>query len=280
MTLRAYQFGTTTLPTYVPSTRNNIAARWQGVPALNAFYDNWATDTAHTQLPYVMTYTCMANEASAAALSSTVDGLRALIGQHDRLWVKTRAAEDRWAYARLTGIDYDHRYNYPTYQPLTLSFAVLGVWNGTGHGGSWNLDAGYLFDNGLWLDAGDGTFTLDGSPKSCSVTNSGNITCRNPGITVTAGSVALTRVVVTCTAQSCELEWNGSLAPSTSLLIDCGAWSVYNDGIDAYDELQLTANHASDDWLTLAPGANTISVEKTGGHTDSTVTFTFSDTYA
>ena len=280
--LRLYQFGTTTIPAYAYRLQADIGARTRTLQTIGGYYDVGGTGQAAIALPYQLTFNALVYAAGGvSALGATLDDLRALIGTRARLWgdPMDSTAVDRWAWARLLNINYSHEYQHRKTQPYQLTFEMLSAWNGSGHGGAWDLDAGYYFDNGLYLDD-TGATTLDSSPKTITVANNGNYRVDNCGITVTCGATAAITALTIGISGLCEFTYSGTLATGKSLVIDCGAMTVTNDGADGYAALALTSNHTIPAWLRLAPGNNSVVVTLTGGSTNSEVTFTYSDGWA
>jgi len=66
----------------------------------------------------------------------------------------------------------------------------------------------------------------------------------------------------------------------TDLVIDCGARTVTNNGVEAYDELTLGAGHVVAEWLRLPPGNTTVAVTRTGGDNTSAIEIAFDDGWA
>jgi hypothetical protein len=58
-------------------------------------------------------------------------------------------------------------------------------------------------------------------------------------------------------------------------VVDCGARSIKNNGVDAYSGLTLNAGHTTAPWLRLAPGSNTVTITYSG-NADASATVTFS----
>ena len=141
-----------------------------------------------------------------------------------------------------------------------------------------------MFDAGVWFDTGyvfdeTNTTALDASPKYINVPNGGNCTVINANITISvpAGGTPITNLVITVPGIS-SFAYSGTIAANTSLIIDCGAQSVMNNGIGdlAHFTLHPTA-HLIDDWLRLEPGNNTMAVTLTGGGANSTIGWGYFD---
>jgi hypothetical protein len=274
-----YQFGTTAIPGYRGSFGWPAQTRTTTMRTLGGSFDAAGSDVAPLELPYTLTYTGLVVHATnTTQIRIGLDALRARRGARDRLWLHTTDGYDRWVWARLLNVSPEMRVTDRATVQFVLTFAVQSRWYGHAHGGIWNLDAGYLFDNGLWLDMTDESFTLDGSPFY-TITNNGNVAVDDCGITVTAGSADITALSIGIT-DICGFTYTGTISGGQSLIIDCSNKTVLNNGSEAWQGFALTAGHVIEPWLRLAPGANQVIVAVTGGSTDSVGQLTFSDAWA
>jgi hypothetical protein len=73
------------------------------------------------------------------------------------------------------------------------------------------------------------------------------------------------------------MTWTGTLAVNTQLVIDFGAMSILNSGVNAYSGLVFSTSHKIDDWMRLDPGNNTITLTRTGGGATSEVALSYYD---
>ena len=97
-------------------------------------------------------------------------------------------------------------------------------------------------------------------------------------MTITATGANLTTSVSVYVTGVSYLTWAGTITDGQALVIDCGARTVKNNGVDAYSGLTLhSTNHVIDDWLRLEPGNNSVLVAYTGGNGTSTALFNFND---
>jgi hypothetical protein len=260
---RLSKFGANTLPGYdyewTAGTPETVQAIVAGVGG--AAFDAYGFGSAPAVLPFTVSYKCAAVSATASLMRTTLDLWRSLRGQQLKLY---RTAEDdaseHWAWARLAQVIAS---NSPAnekmlWQPLELVFQIMSSWYGA---------------------AQDETFTLDSSPKSCALTNGGNVNVTDAVLTVTAGSAPITALTLTI-GTSCNWTYDGTIAVGEALVVDSGSFSVLNDGANAYADFELGAGHAVLEWIRLAPGETTVSLAITGGSTDSTAQFEYSDTWA
>lgn len=256
MGLKLVRFGSVTLPDYDSEDGNDTDPTLEMLlPVLGGAFDLAGSDDglrgALTLARRVLVY-----DEAAGALAATLDGLRALSGVREKLYAETADGSERWRYARLQQLAADRDNRAPNQLLVNIVFECApGGWRG---------------------DAVDTTETMAGSPHTLTVANDGNRTVRDAVITITAGSSAITSVDAAVTGET-DLEWSGTLAAGDSLVFDCGAKNIKNNGADDYANFSLGANHVIDDWLRLAPGNTSIDVTFSGGSTDSTVRIQFEE---
>jgi hypothetical protein len=216
--------------------------------------------------------------------------LQALRGVSDKLYRYFPDGSREWCQARMLGVkgqtDPRRRYNLQ----IEISFAMISrIWNGSQRGPDWQFDnmlsggPECYFDTTLMFDASTGvTFALDANLIQPYVTNGGNAAVTNPIIRVTAGSVDITYWSFELTLDDgtyMELDYSGTIASGKTLVIDCGAMSVVNDGVDDYSHLTLGSGppHSYDGWLKLQAGVNMFNIYTTGHSATASITFEFSD---
>ena len=234
------------------------------------------------ELPFPLIYDCKVVASSATALRTALDGLRALRGVEAQLYRVSIADRNRrhWATARLLAVNYDTiaKNSHGLFQPITMEFSVRSLWRGALHGPAWYLDAGNYLDTGLFLDMGD-RYALDTTPKTLTITNGGNTPADDVVLTLDAGATQVTGLTIT--AGSCQLVWSGTVAANKQLVIDCSPLrkSVMNDGVPAWNYLNFGGSHASEAWMRLESGANTMVVTRSGGGADTYLTVGFWDAW-
>jgi uncharacterized membrane protein YciS (DUF1049 family) len=151
------------------------------------------------------------------------------------------------------------RPDYPFALQFEIEFVVVSpCWNGTQRNISANLDA---------------------IPKNVSCPHGGDYPVSNIIITLTAAGTAITNILIGAYA-SFEINWAGTLAAGQSLVIDCGALSVKNNGVDAYSVFSRTANHKINEWVRIVVAGTVITVTRTGGNNSSTIQFDYYDGWA
>lgn len=204
--------------------------------------------------------------------------LRGLVGKRGRLYRAWDNDSDvEWVTARLKSVSGERELNHKNHVEVDLSFEIYSsYWHGD-YTGVWLLDSGEFFDTGLDFDTGNDVITLNTSPKSFTITMNGNAIVNDAIIYVIAGSNDITALEIknTTTGHLAELDYSGTITAGNTLTIDCGAYTVKNNGVDDDANFSLGSTHAINEWLRLAPGDNTIVVTFTGGSTDSTINFDY-----
>jgi len=260
------KFGTESLSTVQPVQDIGLGPAATGVVELpgGGVHDPWGTEQAPVQLPYHMPIKARLVGANAAALKTSLYALRALHGTRAKLYrtLDGGAPDTEWVWARLAGLEINRRVENRLHLDVTMDFLVLShPWSGA-----------------------DQTIntTLDTTPKNIVCANDGNARVDNAVITVTAKGSSITKLEVTASAGTAQMQWawTGTLAVDSELEIDCGARTVRVDGADDYDAWALDASHNVPEWLRLEPGNTTLAVERTGGDATTTIEIAYADGWA
>lgn len=222
------------------------------LPTVNGSFDVYGSDVAPVNTPFTATLRCIVSEETDAGQRAAIDALRAKARVRGKLVRQSDDAETHWAWARLSTVQYRRPYTNRGYQILDLSWALESEW---------------------YEDRIDQEETLDGSPFTLSVENEGNRAITNAIITITADDASLTAVTLT-TTNGTHLVWTGTVTSGNDLVIDCGAKSITNNGVNAYSGLSYGGNHSIDDWLRIV-GAMDITITYTGGGSAPTVVIAF-----
>jgi len=274
------RFGTLVLPAYNREMSQAPAPAVQRIVATAAgAFDADGSGRAAQAFPHPLTIEAIVFEEASADLRSALDALRAAVGTRAYLY---RRADDNnlvhRALCRLASMEINRSYEQRrAYQPVTLQFQQLAAWQGASHS-AWTLDSGELFDDGLTLDTTSYAWSIGSSPTIRSVSNDGNLPVTDVLFTITAGATGLSNPILS--GGGMDLRWTGTIAATKSLVIDCGALSVLNDGANAYSGLALGANHAIEDWCRLQPGSTDIELAITGTLTGATWAVAFRDRWA
>lgn len=224
------------------------------------------------------------------------DALRAMKGQHGKLYAEMDDETVRWVYARCDLVSMPRSADMTLYQGVDIAWTQKSaVWNGNYNGGSgWLLDGSVALDSGRYLDEGsDNEFILTAGTNTLTLTNNGNAPVTNIQILVTvpttgAGGADITGLGILSPYspdQIYDFSVNGAPFLAASALvannaeIDTGVRSVYRyDGVtESYALLGFNADHKSSDWLVLEPGTNEVAVVLSGGGTGTTIKFTYYD---
>jgi hypothetical protein len=218
---------------------------------------------------YTLTKTFTIWFATQAEKITYFEDLRGLTGKQGRLYRTWDNDTDiEWVTARLKSVSGERELDHQRHIEVDLSFEIYsGFWHGD-YTGVWLLDSGELFDTGLDFDAGADVETLTGPTHGYDITMTGNAPVNDPIITVTAIGGTVTGIRIRGTNADGknigDLDYSGSFTSGKQLVIDCGAYTVENDGSDDEANFGLEALHAINDWFRLDPGVNGIVVTWSG----------------
>jgi hypothetical protein len=221
-----------------------------GVETPSGAVDALGTGRAGVGLPYRLTVRGETVQSDFATMKTAYYKLRGLYGQRDKLYRKpdgTTATE--WVYARLEAIQAQRDGDRQLAVPYTLNFQVYSpVWNGTSKVTS---------------------AALGTEPTTeIAVYNGGNADVRNPIVTITAATGVINNVTLSANSET-SISWAGTLASAKSLVIDCGARTIRNDGTDAYSGVTFNAGHTVAYWVGLgATATTTLTVTRTAAGSD------------
>ena len=113
-----------------------------------------------------------------------------------------------------------------------------------------------------------------GTIVGINVTNAGNYPVKNSILYVCPSGGTLTQFTIDKSGET-SLKWTGILLPSTYLVIDCGAFTVQNNGVDAFSGLSRQSGQALSEWIKLSPGVNSYQISKVGAGTATIAFFNF-----
>jgi hypothetical protein len=196
--------------------------------------------------------------ASAVALQTALDALYALRGRRDLLWKSNDGGTTtRWRLARVLDVRTEVGISGSYYGIVEMDFELAaGIWSGAAH---------------------TETTVIDAASHAVVTTNAGNATVRDAIVTVMAKVATITAVSL-YVAGMLHWHYTGTIDINKALVVDCGSKTVKNDGADDYAHFVLQGDHAGADWLSLAAGVNTITVETTStDHTAHEVKLEYAD---
>jgi hypothetical protein len=244
-------------------------------------FDGLGQDQAR-QKPPVITYHCALTGDDQCEIQNQLDMIKGYIGTRAKLYRKLPDGTEQWITARLTNIEGKHSIEDGIFnQDIDLTFKASEYpWHGrviTGAG--WTFDSGYNFDAGMYLD--DMLSILMVAPGNITIVNNGNYPVRNLILILHTSSVwmgPITQFIIQKTGQT-DLKWTGSVVAGNALVMDCGAFTVKNAGVDAYTGLTRQVGHYLPEWIRLDPGPNTFAINYTYGGQPS-LTFAFDSGWA
>lgn len=222
-------------------------------------FDGLGNADAHS-ISQVIRHSATFAQFSPADLEERQIAIDRQLGRAGRLWRKWRASlAQQWCYARFTSLEGESAPGQMVYQPVVMEFTRTSPW--------------------FAESPSTQQVTLGVTPYSFVVTR--NVAANAPVfdavITVTAQGVGITDLVIENLANGSYLRFTGtSITAGTSLVIDCGAGTVTNNGANAIRYLSLGAGHAIPDWFRLeAILSQQVRVTRAGGNNNSTIKFEF-----
>ena len=268
------KFGTTALPTRAQTQDVGTGPARTGLVTLP---DGSAFDALGTapskRVPWQLSVEGAVVAASDAALLTAASALYALVGQSDYLYRTPDGgtADSQQMRARCLRVDVTRDVRHRLWaQPTLLFEAQEPVWSGT-------ADVTTV-----------GTLSTGGT---LTITNAGNAPVWNPRFKLVASGAAITSMALRCATAGYQAQLcygtaygtgtsGGTLANGGTLVIDCGAYSVTNNGTGDYANFGLGALHAIDDWAVLRPATTTPFVATFSGGGTAIVTATHRSAYA
>lgn len=275
-------FGSVALPEYDfsnPATGSGPTASTATRTAGGGYFDALGSARAPLELPYTLPFRGTLAEDTTAAFAARMKELRGMRGKVANLLRELEDGTTQWCEAKCVRVPAEGAAGQALTQEVEIEFEIRSPWYGALHGAAW-----YLGQSGIFL--GDGhvlghveSHELTASPTVITLTNAGEGQVRAVRITVFAGDGTMTALRLAC--GDCEWDFTETIAAVKSLIVDTGAWTVQNDGVDAWNGLQVTANHTRGEWLLLEPGANVVTVTFTSNASavKPRIRFDFSDAH-
>jgi hypothetical protein len=220
------------------------------LPGGNA-WDSLGTDAA---LPRAEVITIRGEwiAASATAMQTKIDALKALTGTRNKLWTSNDSGTTtRWRYARCLQVRAAVIPGSSAYSVIEMDFELApGLWNGAAHAE---------------------TTVLDTATHNVVTTNGGNATVRNARLQINAKVATITALSVSITVSGSLIthwHYDGTIAINKYLYINCGTRRVFNENTgDDYANFALQTDHTIADWLPIYAGETTIVVSYTSADT-------------
>ena len=260
MTYRIYQFGSTVLPDYNEEADIGLAATAKSaldIPSGGAL-DLFGGERVMPGSVKIVK-SCTLHATTEDGLLTAFIALRVLVGTRAQLY-RMIIADDHleWAWARFENLAVTREYGQKSrfFQDVKLSFTVYSP--------AWYSQGTHSYSGGVSSsDPDDLTTVLAESGTTVrKIDHSGNIDQPAVIFTVTAtGTVTLVTVNNVITGYS--FSYNGTLVSGNVLVVDTGAMSVQNNGVDDYAHFIPPTNH--EEWMHIAPGENKLLITMVGG---------------
>jgi hypothetical protein len=269
------RFGSTNLPTRAQTQDVGTGEARSGLVTLpdGSAFD--ARGTATTRVtPWELSVSGAIEASTPGDLLTAGSALYGLIGRSDYLYRTPDGgtANSQRLRARCLRVDVARDVRHRLWAEPTLVFEVQGpVWSGT-------ADVTAI-----------GTFTSGGT---LNVSNAGNAPVWDPVFTIVSSGAAITSLVLRQSTEPYAAELcfgtaygtgtsGGTLPAGGTLIIDCGEYSVSNNGTNAYSRFELGSNHHIDGWAQLMPSPSATEwVVTFNGGASAVVSCTYRSAYA
>ena len=181
----------------------------------------------------------------SASVQTNVDALMGLLGQRLQLW-RMREADSalQWKYARLLECRWNRDVEQSLHAELMSEYEAVGYWKAQ--------------SQSTTSRASTGTLTPTGGGKS---------RVFDAIITFTASGTGTKTIRMQDSASGIDWTYSSSVTDTQVVTVDCGAFSVLNNGANAYSSFTLNGAHASDYWCVIMPGSNSFTFTLTGAGT-------------
>ena len=186
-----------------------------------------------------------------ADVETSVNNFFGLLGQRKKLWRKREDDGDyQWKYARLLRCHWDRDVSQSQHAEIISEFEATGYWKSAGTQNVYQTRA-------VQYSAGEETYTL-------ATAGNGEVPTYDAVITINSGSGDLKMARLKDSDGGIDWTWSGYMDNYKNLKIDCGAFSVQNDGVNAYSTFVLNEDHARDYWCAILPGSTSFQLTLQG----------------
>lgn len=181
----------------------------------------------------------------SASVQANVDALMGKLGGRGSLW-RIRQADSavQWKTARLLSCRWERDVAQSQHAALVSEWDAVGYWKSSSQ-----------------------STTSRSSTGTLTPTGGGKARVFDAVITFTASSTGTKTIRMQDSVAGIDWTFSASVTNGQVVTIDCGAFSVLNNGSNAYSSFTLNAGHASDFWCVIMPGSNTFTFTLTGAGT-------------
>lgn len=276
-----FRFGEIVLPDYEKIQDLDSAVLHDSTArTISGAYRVAGTGRRPQAFPFSQTLECTVHESALAIMRASIDSMRGLAGQYDRLY---RRADDNgevhWCYADVLQFRHRRVPNRKWWHDIKLDFELWSPWYGIPHDGFYLNDDEYLNDGEYVNDAAINE-VLASSQHTVNINNAGNLPVTDATVTIIAGVDDIDDLTISGD-DGANLAWGWfytpTLAAGSALVIDTQNYSVTLNGTGVYDSFFLAANHAVDTWFNLPVGDSYIRVNWTGGAADGQIEIVYKD---
>lgn len=212
--------------------------------------------------------------STAEITEQQLNQLKAARGTRAKLWRLDSQNERQYVYARMISVEItrtteEARQLINSVQSVSVIFICdTDTWLGEFQG-IWQLNNGYKINDELQINSGE-LIELTTSPQVETITVDQDTLyskkdIRGVKITVSAPAGSSFNSIVIANASGASLEFTGTVAAGTDLVIDAETNTVTNDGVDAYADLSVTYDvDMPFSWFPLVLGDNVITITHNG----------------
>ncbi|HEY1015721.1 MAG TPA: hypothetical protein VGE07_23635 [Herpetosiphonaceae bacterium] len=278
MASRIVRFGPQALPTLEPTEDlSGLALRQAFTPLqTGSVYDHAGADQSRKDQALISRSGMLVEQAGGDTLLAQLRQIQAYYGYRNYLIREMDDGTFERIWARFVALNVPRTAdNLVTLEVSTDFVPLASTWLGRNFH-QLELDDGHLLDSGLFLD-GTAGILISTNPTTFTLTNNGNAISRYVIIRVVPAGSSMTSLTIKC--GQAEWTFSGTVVAGQTLEINTGACSVLNNGVDAYASFAFTGNHTMDDWFRLNPGANSVTITRTGASGGATVYVEYYDAW-
>ncbi len=178
----------------------------------------------------------------SAAVRANMDALMGMLGQRTFLWRMRDDLVTQWKYARLLSCRWDRDIEQSQHAELVSEWDAVGYWKSSSTSSVSRASTGSLTPTGA-----------------------GRARVFDAVITFTASSTTTHTFRFQDSTNGIDWTFSASVTSGQVVTIDCGAFSVLNNGVAAYSSFTVNAGHASDYWCVIRTGLNTFTFTLSAG---------------
>lgn len=179
----------------------------------------------------------------SASVATNANNLLGKVGRRGNLWrMRESDSAIQWKVARLLSCQWDRDVAQSQHAEMVSEWEAVGYWK-----------------------AQSQSTVSRASTGSLTPTGGGKADVLDAVITFTASSTTTHTFRLQDSVAGVDWQYSSSITSGQVVTIDCGAFSVLNNGANAYSSFTLNGGHASDYWCVIMPGSNTFTFTLSAG---------------